>query len=284
MAVNDVVLAAVTEAVVPLNFTILWVVTLEKFVPVMVTVVPTGPHMGATDVIVGVNRNVKSTSEVASWSATETVILPVVAPGGTVVLICVAVEAVTVAVTLLNLTILFAGVVLKLVPVMVIVVPAGAVTGVNNEIVGGKSTVKSVAETEVTSLTNTEIFPVVAPCGTTATMLVGVADVTVAITLLNFTVFWEAVALKLVPVIVIEAPTPAATGVKEVMVEGNNTAKSLAEVACPLDVVTAIFPEVAPAGTDTVSVVLVAEVAVVRVPLKVTTLFPGFSEKFSPVM
>lgn len=184
----------------------------------------------------------------------------------------------------MNLTMLFAGVVLKLVPVMVTVVPSGAVTGVKSEIVGGKRTVKSVDDTEVTLLTSTDILPDVAPFGTVATMLVAVADVMVAVTLLNFTVFSETVELKLVPVMVIVAPTPAATGAKEVMVEGNNTVKSLAEVACPDDVVTEIFPVVAPAGTDTVKVVGVAAVTVVAVPLKVTMLFPVFAEKCSPVM
>jgi hypothetical protein len=61
---------------------------------------------------------------------TDTVILPVVAPAGTVTVSCVAVAAVTVAAIPLKATVLLAAVVLKFVPVMVTVVPSEPLAGV----------------------------------------------------------------------------------------------------------------------------------------------------------
>ena len=66
-------------------------------------------------------------------------ILPVIVPVGTVVVILVAVLAVTVAVLLLkNVTVLFAGIVLKFVPEIVIGVPIAPEEGVKEAMVGGE--------------------------------------------------------------------------------------------------------------------------------------------------
>jgi hypothetical protein len=59
-----------------------------------------------------------------------------VVPVGTVVVIDVAVDVVTVAAVLLNFTVLLAGVVLKFVPVMVTVSPTAPDEGVKLVIVG----------------------------------------------------------------------------------------------------------------------------------------------------
>ena len=67
---------------------------------------------------------------------TVTDITPVVAPAGTVVVILVAVLAVTNAVVPLNITMLLAGVVLKFVPVMVTTVPMGPLVGLKEVMVG----------------------------------------------------------------------------------------------------------------------------------------------------
>ena len=56
VVVMEVASEAETTAEVPLNFT---VGPLSKFVPVMVTVVPTAPLNGVKLVIVGVNKTVK---------------------------------------------------------------------------------------------------------------------------------------------------------------------------------------------------------------------------------
>jgi hypothetical protein len=55
---------------------------------------------------------------------------------------------------------------------------------------------------------------VVAPTGTVTTKLVAVALVTVADVPLNFTVLFEGVGSKLVPVIVTDVPTTPIVGVK----------------------------------------------------------------------
>ena len=72
-----------------------------------------------------VSGTVKFVALVAVRAVTVTEIVPVVAPTGTVTVMLVAVEAVTIAAVPLKLTVLFAGVVLKFVPVMVMVVPTG---------------------------------------------------------------------------------------------------------------------------------------------------------------
>ena len=66
-------------------------------------------------------------------------ILPVIVPVGTVVVMLVAVLAVTVAVLLLkNITQLFAGIVLKFVPEIVIDVPIDPEEGVKEAMAGGE--------------------------------------------------------------------------------------------------------------------------------------------------
>lgn len=77
-------------------------------------------------------------------SPAVTVIGPVVAPEGTVVMIWVDVQLVTIAALQLKLTILFDEVVLKLDPVMVTGVPARAPTGSMLVIVGDDPVIEEV--------------------------------------------------------------------------------------------------------------------------------------------
>ena len=112
-----------------------------KFVPVMVTAVPINPLDGVKDETVGGKITVKLVELVPVFPTTVTVIVPVVAPAGTVAVILVVVLAVTTAVVPLNLTILLVGVVLKLEPVMVTVVPIEPEVGVKDVILGGWSVV-----------------------------------------------------------------------------------------------------------------------------------------------
>jgi hypothetical protein len=105
-----------TTADVPLKLT----VGELKFVPVIVTAVPTAPLVGVKLVIVGCGSvTVKLFAEVKVVVPLTTVILPVVAPFGTVVVMLVAVDAVTVAAVPLKETVGDA----KLVPVTVTVDP-----------------------------------------------------------------------------------------------------------------------------------------------------------------
>ena len=88
VAVTDVAVLVVNVAVTPLNLT---AVTPVRFVPVIVTLVPTGPLVGVNDVIVGPATTVKL---VALFAGPPPVVVtcsgPVVAPVGTVAVICVA--------------------------------------------------------------------------------------------------------------------------------------------------------------------------------------------------
>jgi len=83
-----------------------------KWVPVMVTEIPTGPIVGSKLVIVGGTVTVKELLLVAVEPPTVTVILPVLAPLGTVTTSWVVVAVETVATVPLNLTVLLVFVVL----------------------------------------------------------------------------------------------------------------------------------------------------------------------------
>lgn len=145
----------------------------------------------------------KSSEETASTPLIVTLILPVVAPTGTVTTSVVDVADIIDASLPLNSTVLSAMLVLKFVPVIVTVVPAAPEVGVNEVIVSGISTVKSVAEVTITPSTVTVNFPEVAPDGTVVISRVGVASLTAEGIPLNFTVFETRSSLKFVPVIVI---------------------------------------------------------------------------------
>ena len=124
----------------------------------------------------------------------------------------------------LNLTALFAAVVLKLVPAIVTVVPTGPLVGEKLDTVGGTVTVNVPLLVAVEPLTVTAILPVVAPLGTATTSVVVVADETVALVPLNLTVLLVFVALKFVPEIVTDVPTGPELGVKPLIVGAAQTA------------------------------------------------------------
>ena len=121
---------------------------------------------------------------------------------GTVVAMVVAVEELTAAWVILNLTSLPAGTVSKFVPVMVTAVPAVPMVGVKFVIVGAPVeavTVKAVPLAAELVSVMTLIGPVVAPEGTAVRISVPVAEVTVARIPLKMTMFSLAVLLKPVP-------------------------------------------------------------------------------------
>ena len=141
-------------------------------------------------------------------------ITPVVAPVGTDVVMLVAVLAETVAVVPLNFTVLFAGVALKLVPVIITEVPTAPLVGLKLVMVGAGINVnpaRVAVPPGVVTLTLPEV-----PDPTTAVMLVAkttLNDVTAVPPKLT------AVApVKLVPVMVMVVPLPALVGLKLVMV------------------------------------------------------------------
>src|SRR5882672_1999574 len=131
----------------------------------MVTLVPAGPLAGVKLVIVGELITVKLPALVAVPPGVVTLIVPVVAPAGTVAWIEVAELTVKLALAPLNAT---AVVPVKLVPLMVTLVPTGPLAGVKLVIVGGLITVKVPALVAVPPGVVTLIVPVVAPAGTVA--------------------------------------------------------------------------------------------------------------------
>ena len=279
-----VAVAVETIAVVPLNLTMLFVVVVLKFVPVMVTGVVTGPVPGENEVIVGGVVTVKLVLLVAVNPPTVTVMVPDVAPVGTGTTRVVAVAVETVAVVPLNLTVLLVLVVLKFVPVMVSGVVTGPAPGENDVIDGGVVTVKLVLLVAVNPPTVTVMVPDVAPVGTGTTSVVAVAVDTVAVVPLNLTMLFVVVVLKFVPVIVTGVVTGPAPGENDVIVGGVVTVKLVLLVAVNPPTVTVMVPDVAPVGTGTTSVVAVAVETVAVVPLNLTVLLVLVVLKFVPVI
>src|SRR2546426_1392329 len=119
-------------ALTPLNVT---AVAPVKFVPLIVTPVPTGPLVGAKLVIVGAfeTMTVNALELVAVPPAVVTLSGPAVAPLGTVAWIAVAELTVKFALTPLNVT---AVAPVKFVPLIVTLVPTGPLVGAKLVIVG----------------------------------------------------------------------------------------------------------------------------------------------------
>jgi hypothetical protein len=131
-----VALQLVGVAVVPLNVTVLDPCVVPKFVPVIVTDVPTGPEVGVTLVILGAGTVTVNTTPLLACPPTVTTTFPVIAPAGTGTTMLVALQLVGVAVVPLNVTVLDPCVVPKFVPVIVTDVPTGPELGVTLLIVG----------------------------------------------------------------------------------------------------------------------------------------------------
>jgi hypothetical protein len=206
---------------IPLNFT---AVAPVKFVPVMVTIVPTSPLVGVKDVIVGSGIGkvvtVKSAELVAVPSGVVTDILPVVAPAGTVAFTDVAVISVIVLTATAVPLNLIEVIPPKFVPLIVTTVPTIPLAGVKELKVGdvGALTIKLVILVAVPSDDVAVIFPVVAPTGTVTFNDVSVRPVTEFIATAVPLNFIEVMPIKFVPVRVITVPIGPLVGEKEVMV------------------------------------------------------------------
>jgi len=143
-----------------------------NFVPAIMTDVPTGPLVGRKVVMVGFGTvTVKLVALVAVPEGVVTVIVPVVAVAGTMAVIDVAFETVKVVASDPLKETLVAPV--RLAPEIVILVPTGPLSGLNDVIVGaGIVTVKYVALVAVPVGVLTVIGPVVALAGTVALAVV----------------------------------------------------------------------------------------------------------------
>ena len=176
-----------------------------------------------------------------------TLILPVVAPFGTVALIEVADRMKNDAATPLNLTELAP---LRYVPLSVTEAPVGPLAGVKLEIVGGSDGVTTYElRLETVAVGSVTLpSPVVAPAGTVARIDVGERTANEAATPLNFT---AVVPVKPTPeneTIVPTGPLPGDSPVSETV--GVNVP---ALVPLATGVVTAILPALAPLGTTALS-------------------------------
>src|SRR5258705_302260 len=162
----------VYAAFTPLNRT---AVAPVKLVPLIVTLVPTGPLVGVKLVMVGpLAVTVKLLALVAVPPEVVTLIGPVVAPPGTVAVIDVDEFTVKFALAPLKGT---AVAPVKLAPAIVTLVPTGPLAGEKLVIAGGRMTRKLPLLVAVPPAVVTVIGPVVAPLGTVA--VIEVAEATV---------------------------------------------------------------------------------------------------------
>jgi hypothetical protein len=186
--------------------------------PLIVTEAPTGPLFGDRSWMFSPEpETVKLRSVWAVPAGVVTLIFPVVAPLGTVVVIRVSLFTVNVADVPLNLTAVAPE---KLFPSMTTVVPTGPLNGVKSENRGRLPlpfTTKAVADCPVPPGVVTEIVPVVAPVGTVAEIWMSLLTVGLDHLPLNLT---DVAPVKPVPLIVTTVPTEPLPGVKLEIVGG----------------------------------------------------------------
>src|SRR2546427_4584529 len=132
--------------------------------------------------------------------------------------------------------------------------------------------------------TVTTTFPVVAPAGTGATMLVALQLVGAVVVPLNVTVLVPCVAPKFAPAIVTDAPTNPEVGFKLVMLGAGTVTVKLTPLLATPPTVTTTLPVVAPAGTGTTMLVALQLVAAAAIPLNLTVLDPCVAPKFAPAI
>jgi len=137
-------------------------------VPLMVTLVPTGPVAGVKLVIVGAPSTVNGLLLFAVPAGVVTLKNPLRAAAGTVAWMVVSEMTVKLALAKLGHDTLVAPV--KFVPLIVTVAPTGPLAGLKLVMVGGSLTVNAVALVAVPAELVTLIGPVVAPGGTVVWM------------------------------------------------------------------------------------------------------------------
>src|SRR5580704_13869532 len=266
VAVQLVVLAAI-----PLKVT---VPNEPKFVPVIVTPVPTAPVFTERFVMVGFST--VKLHPLLFTPLANTTMFPVVAPEGTVTPMLPAAQLVTLASVPLKVTEPDNP---KLAPVIVTAVPVTPLL-VERPVIAGAETIVKIDPLLFTPVFTTT-FPVVAPVGTVTPMLVTLQLVTVAVCPLNFTVDDPCDEPNVVPVITTAAPTAPVAGDKFEMAGAK--VKLFPLLFTPL-ANTTTFPVVASLGTVTPMLVALQPVTAAKVPLKLTVPEPWVDPKFVPVI
>jgi hypothetical protein len=239
-AVMLAALQLVAVAVVPLNFTVLVPCVAPKFAPAIVTEAPTSPDVGFKLVMLGPGTVTVKLTPLLATPPTVTTTFPVVAPAGTGTTMLVVLQLVGTAPTPLNATVLVPCIAPKFAPVIVTDAPTSPDAGFRLVILGAGTVTVKLTPLLATPPTVTTTFPVVAPAGTDATMLVALQLVGTAVVPLNFTVLVPCIAPKFAPVIVTEAPTSPELGFKLVML-GTVRAAFTVRVAALLVTVPAVF-------------------------------------------
>src|SRR5206468_2669265 len=181
-------LQPVVVSVVPLRFSVLVPWVAPKFAPVIVTDVPTNPDVGFTLVMLGAGTVTVKLTPLLATPATVTTTLPVAAPLGTGTTMLVALQLVGTAAVPLNVTVLVPCVAPKFAPAIVTEAPANPDVGFRLVMFGDGTVTVKLAPLLATPPTVTTTFPVVAPLGTGATMLVAAQLVGVAAMPLNLIV------------------------------------------------------------------------------------------------
>ena len=202
-----VALQLVGTPAVPLNVTVLVPCVAPKFVPVIVTEVPTGPDVTLRLPMLGAAVVTVNITPLLATPPTVTTTFPVVAPLGTGTTITVALQLVGTPAVPLNVTVLVPCVAPKFVPVIVTDVPTGPDVTLRLPMFGAVVVTVNITPLLATPPTVTTTFPVVAPLGTGTTITVALQLVGTPAVPLNVTVLVPCVAPKFVPVIVTEVPT-----------------------------------------------------------------------------
>jgi hypothetical protein len=244
---TDVADSTVTEsAATPLTLTL---VTVARFVPVIVTVVPMGPVVGVKLVTVGGRITMKSAGLVVVATGVVTVMRPVSAAIGTVVVMDVPSGA-TLKIGWARVPNFTAVASAKVAPAIVTVAPGVACEGVTVTMRG--ATRKSAALVTGPAGLATARRPEVAPAGTVTRIEVAETIVTgLALTPLKVT---PVTLPRLVPEIVTSVPSAPTVGVKLLSVGALMTTNGVALVAVPPGVVTVTVAVTAAAGTVVVMV------------------------------
>jgi hypothetical protein len=257
-----IALQLVGTAAIPLNFTVLVPCVAPKFAPVIVTVLPTAPDTGFKLVMLGAATVTVKLTPLLATPPTVTTTLPVVAPAGTDATMLVALQLVTAAAIPLNVTPLVPCAAPKFAPVIVTDAPTNPDAGFKPAMLGAGTVTAKLTPLLTVPPTVTRTFPVVAPAGTVAVILVALQFVGTAAIPLNVTVLVPRVAPKFTPEIVTDVPTTPDVGFNPVTLgPGAVTAKLTPLLAAP-PTVTITFPVVAPAGTGTTILVVLQIVGV----------------------
>jgi len=269
----------------PLKLTVLALWDDPKFFPAIVTDVPADPEVGEMLVMAGAAVPTSNPYGLLGTPPTVTTTLPVVAPDGTGTTMVVALQLVGVAVVPLKMTVLVPCDDPKLEPVMVADVPIVPPPGDILLMLGSDEvTVKSTPLLSPPP-TETTTSPVEAPAGTVTVIEVSLELVGLAYSCGLKTTWGVCVppAVKAVPEMVNDAPTGAEFWERPVIIGDAVTVNASALLDAALTLTTT-FPEVAPEGTWTSSVLLLHETQVTGVPLNVTVLVPWVVPKPLPTI